>query len=127
MTYFPQKEPHWTAKLVDAVIYTAAVIGILIALAFAFLLISIKTGRAHHWYDPECCSGRDCFPVEAQVIVLPNGSYFIPLTQETFAHPDSADHPRARWSKDNRFHRCTANGDRNALASLCLYVPPPGS
>ena len=46
-----------------------------------------------------CCNGQDCRPVQATV--LPNGSYYLPTTNEIIP----AD--RATPSPDDRFHRCT--------------------
>jgi hypothetical protein len=46
-----------------------------------------------------CCNGQDCRPV--QVIVLPNGSYYLTTTNEIIP----AD--RATPSPDDRFHQCT--------------------
>src|SRR5262245_57400663 len=45
-----------------------------------------------------CCNGQDCKPVEATV--LPNGSYYLPGTDEII----SAD--MATPSPDERFHHC---------------------
>ena len=45
-----------------------------------------------------CCNGQDCRPV--QVTVLPNGSYYLPRTNEVIP----AD--RATPSPDDRFHQC---------------------
>src|SRR5262245_46983322 len=46
-----------------------------------------------------CCNGQDCRPVQATV--LPNGSYYLPRTNEIIP----AD--RATPSPDDRFHQCT--------------------
>jgi hypothetical protein len=46
-----------------------------------------------------CCSGQDCGPVHARV--LPNGSYYLPATNEIIP----AD--MASPSPDDRFHHCT--------------------
>src|SRR6266436_6829833 len=46
-----------------------------------------------------CCNGQDCRPVQATV--LPNGSYYLPTTNEIIP----AD--RATPSPDDRFHHCT--------------------
>jgi hypothetical protein len=46
-----------------------------------------------------CCTGQDCKPVEATV--LPNGSYYLPLTDETIPAEMATPSP------DNRFHHCT--------------------
>jgi hypothetical protein len=45
-----------------------------------------------------CCGGQDCKPV--QVTVLPDGSYYLPTTDETI--PAHIEAP----SPDNRFHHC---------------------
>src|SRR5262249_13388160 len=46
-----------------------------------------------------CCNGQDCRPVQATV--LPNGSYYLPRSNEIIP----AD--RATPSPDDRFHQCT--------------------
>ena len=45
-----------------------------------------------------CCGGQDCKPVKA--LPLPNGSYYLPESDETIP----AD--MASPSPDDRFHRC---------------------
>jgi hypothetical protein len=45
-----------------------------------------------------CCGGHDCMPVEAKA--LPNGSYYLPKTNEIIP----AD--MATPSPDDRFHHC---------------------
>jgi len=50
-------------------------------------------------YGHLCCNGQDCRPV--QVTVLPNGSYYLPRTNEIIP----AD--KATPSPDDRFHQCT--------------------
>ena len=46
-----------------------------------------------------CCGEQDCKPVEA--VVLPNGSYYLPASDETI--PADMVTP----SPDDRFHHCT--------------------
>jgi hypothetical protein len=46
-----------------------------------------------------CCTGQDCRPVQATV--LPNGSYYLPQTNEIIP----AD--MATPSPDDHFHHCT--------------------
>src|SRR5262245_52318161 len=46
-----------------------------------------------------CCGGQDCKPVQA--IVLPNGNYYLPESDETI--PANMASP----SPDERFHHCT--------------------
>ena len=73
--------------------------------AIALLCVS-STVLAHDIYSTLrdrdgslCCGGEDCKPV--QVIVLPNGNYYLPRTGETIP----AD--MATPSPDERFHHCT--------------------
>src|SRR5215471_12929705 len=49
-----------------------------------------------------CCGGQDCRPV--QVIVLPNGSYYLPSTGEIMPVDMAAPSP------DDRFHHCVLGG-----------------
>src|SRR5262249_20192011 len=70
-----------------------------------------------------CCNGQDCRPV--QVRVLPNGSYYLPRTNETIP----AD--RATPSPDDRFHHCTYPAIENDVdggpawgkVTRCFFAP----
>jgi hypothetical protein len=46
-----------------------------------------------------CCNGQDCKPVEATV--LPNGTYYLPESDDIIAADMAAPSP------DDRFHHCT--------------------
>lgn len=96
----------------------------LIAAAFIF---AAGAAAAHHWYDPQCCSGEDCYPLPDDAVeLLPSGHYLIKRTGEVFSAPNIRDGNRAAlWSKDGQFHGCTSAGDRNAPHNFCLYVPRP--
>jgi hypothetical protein len=74
-------------------------------LAVMALLCLSSTVLAHDIYSNLrdrnghlCCGGHDCMPVEAKV--LPNGSYYLPKTNEIIP----AD--MATPSPDDRFHHC---------------------
>jgi hypothetical protein len=74
-------------------------------LATIALLCLSSTVLAHDIYSnlrdragKLCCGGQDCMPVEAKV--LPNGSYYLPKTNEIIP----AD--MATSSPDDRFHHC---------------------
>ena len=77
------------------------------ALVAAIGLLCLSTSvLAHDIYSNlrdrdgrSCCNGQDCRPV--QVTVLPNGSYYLPTTNEIIP----AD--MASPSPDDRFHHCT--------------------
>ena len=72
-----------------------------------------------------CCGGQDCKPVQATV--LPNGSYYLPRTNEIIP----AD--RATPSPDDRFHQCTyypivksPSGDpvwESTPVTRCFFAP----
>ena len=47
-----------------------------------------------------CCGGQDCMPVEA--LALPDGSYYLPGTEEIIPADMAAPSP------DDRFHQCTS-------------------
>ena len=78
-----------------------------LALAFSVDLLCVSsTVLAHDIYSNlrdrdghYCCNGQDCRHVQATV--LPNGSYYLPTTNEIIP----AD--RATPSPDDRFHQCT--------------------
>jgi hypothetical protein len=71
-----------------------------------------------------CCNGQDCMPVEATV--LPNGSYYLPRTNEIIPADMAAPSP------DDRFHHCTYNefawdglvwGDTPVSVTRCFFAP----
>ena len=70
------------------------------------LLCLSNTVLAHDIYSAlrdrhghPCCGEQDCKPVEA--VVLPNGSYYLPASDETIPADMAAPSP------DDRFHHCT--------------------
>jgi hypothetical protein len=78
------------------------------------LLCSSSTVLAHDMYNHLrdrdgrlCCGGEDCKPVEATV--LPNGTYYLPETDEII--PTDMASP----SPDDRFHHCTYYAALNEL------------
>ena len=73
-----------------------------------------------------CCNGEDCKPVKATV--LPNGSYYLPETNEIIP----AD--MATPSPDDRFHHCVDSAIfplgfdrgapvRGAARTRCFFAP----
>lgn len=82
-----------------------------------------------HWYDPECCSLRDCAPVpwgavqetrEGYMVSLGPGDHFLVDGQfeEHIAHGDR----RIRESRDGDWHVCLSHGSTPMV--LCVYRPP---
>lgn len=88
-------------------------------LVAAFVLAA--RAEAHHWYDGDCCSGKDCRPAKpGEVTLAPAGGGW--LVRSLGAVMPFAS-PNLRRSRDLRFHICTP--DNRTLR--CLYAPPPGS
>lgn len=87
------------------------------AVAFVLGLLLGPGALAHGWYDPACCSDRDCarYPAEVtetgKAYVLADGRYV-----------DMGD-PRIRLSADGDFHVC----ERPDKSIICLYVPGRGT
>src|SRR5262245_45173618 len=108
---------------------TPLCIAVVMVAAIALLCVS-NTVFAHDIYSNlrdkvgrYCCNGQDCRPV--QVKVLPNGSYYLPTTNEIIP----AD--RATPSPDDRFHHCTYPAVANDVdggpawgeVTRCFFAP----
>ena len=106
-----------------------------VVIATFAVLVALMTlahrARAHSWYDPECCSGMDCAPVE-KVEVVPTSAIASMLVPPAQASPPSimfvtTKHGTAqvphnmqfRASKDGAMHACIIKG-----RLICLYLPP---
>lgn len=89
------------------------------------LVLAPRQVAAHDWYPCECCSGQDCYPVSSvEIRLTKEGAYIVVSTGEIFAHPDSAAPIRkARFSTDGQYHRCTPNGERGNVYTICLFIP----
>jgi hypothetical protein len=101
--------------------------------AFAVLLLgsAAAPAAAHEWYDPACCSEKDCAPIVAESVVVDDSGDYI-VTIEAGAHPlveltQTWHWPRleTRASRDSSWHGCVSSM-RNAAGQqrlLCLYAP----
>ena len=99
--------------------------------------LSILQAAAHEWYDPTCCSDRDCAPLPDGSVVataagwrvtVPAGGH--PLLNTSFSQLVPYGSPLILRSKDEHFHGCIMHGapeDVPRPTLLCLYVPPFGS
>jgi hypothetical protein len=74
----------------------------------------------HSWYPQECCSGRDCAPVEKiNWLVLANdGLPQLVVTSAIGTAVIPHDMPE-RGSKDGRMHVCIQD-----VWAICLFIPP---
>lgn len=78
-------------------------------------LISLISSAAssHSWYDPDCCSDRDCRPVDADDMAEIGGGCWKYLpTGATFCGN------RVRPSKDKHWHVCISNNN----VPYCAYI-----
>ena len=94
--------------------------------AIALLCLS-TTVLAHDIYsdlrdkaEHLCCNGQDCKPVQATV--LPNGSYYLPTTNEIIpadmATPSGLSHSQRGWPSPRIWERCKLNGESDAGAAV---------
>lgn len=85
----------------------------LLQILFSILLIfSLTTPlRAHEWYDPSCCSGEDCKPIEScsEIEELPEGR--VKWNGYIFRKD------QVKPSKDSKCHICIFRGN-----PMCAYV-----
>lgn len=83
----------------------------------AMLLLGTAAALAHSWYDPQCCSERDCRPVPCDEISDQADGY----------HWDGLvfERSKAKPSQDKRCHVCildrtTWGGE--GRGTLCIYI-----
>lgn len=73
--------------------------------------------QAHEWYEPACCGGHDCHPVEAdEVKQFDDGSY----GWSTFKFSTGMVRP----SRDGKYHVCVGTDEGGfPIFPRCIYVP----
>lgn len=120
--------------MIRLLLSTAALAGIPIGLAAAYLLVqpawphdAIPTAaQPKGWpYPYACCSGLDCrqvgrAPSHIKITERPEG-YVISSTGEVVGYQDT----RIRQSPDGEFHWCSVAGGDDSR-TICLFVPPRG-
>lgn len=100
----------------DNNITTGIGIGIFIV-AFLFVFLSFAApAKSHSWYHPDCCSDKDCYPVE----VKPFGNGMLEFKTKSGILILNIEQYRDKMlpSQDQDYHICI-NGGR----VLCIYVP----
>lgn len=89
-------------------------------ITLAAVLMGPALCNAHSWYDPDCCSDRDCEAVKAVVFVASDvGKLPTMVVTTSFGTQPLTDKTKIRQSKDSKMHACIFQG-----ALLCLYLPP---
>jgi hypothetical protein len=74
---------------------------------------------SHSWYEPACCSGVDCAPVQDGLIEDRADGVHV-RGYGTLSYTDA----RLRWSQDDRDHMCVTQDASHKL--LCVYRRPKG-
>lgn len=78
--------------------------------------------HGHSFYDPACCSDRDCGPLPDGIVTGTKDGWHIATNNMTLPY----NSPKVRNSPDGKFHGCFLNGNPKT-ALICLYVPGMGS
>lgn len=87
--------------------------GIVVALVWSLVILATMAG-AHSWYDPACCSDRDCARVNASL--EPDGSLRVNLGPgRSMSLPPGYPY---RPSRDLDYHLCIIKG-----TVICAYAP----
>jgi len=86
------------------------------ALVGGFLL-AVSSAQSHSWYDPYCCNGSDCAPIDdARVKLTPDG--YIIDGKHFVAKKD------VRPGRDDQYHACFWPSPDTLR---CFYIPNFGS
>ncbi len=101
---------------------------VIILTACLMLAVLASVAKAHMWYDPDCCSGNDCAPVEKADYVAgalyngpPGQASPLPVMVVTTRHGQAVltQNTKRRASQDGQLHACIFGG-----RLICLYLPP---
>lgn len=110
-----------------------------IAFGAAIILLALyAVAFSHEWYDPECCSGQDCFQVDehshhAVSGEAAPGGYLIRWRDLKWVYSEKD----VRRSQDGKYHICLlpyyinhydelSAAERGLIHPICVYVPSAG-
>ena len=83
------------------------------------LIVGMLALPVHSWYDPNCCSDRDCKPVADEDVLEGDKDYvYLPLG---IHFPKSMEKP----SHDSKYHVCYGKGTLNGkpeYSPYCIYT-----
>ena len=89
-------------------------------LAIGFLMSFALPAKSHSWYDPDCCSGADCEPVQSvQFVASDEKALPAMIITTSLGTKPLTPRTKVRQSKDSRMHGCIFMGEL-----ICLYMPP---
>jgi hypothetical protein len=101
---------------------------IVVALSILATVVHVHSvpARAHDWYPRECCSNKDCAPVENVTWSVPvgRGMRQLVVTSKHGTATVPAD-LQVRESKDGRMHVCIRQNELGDWDVICLFMPPP--
>lgn len=98
-------------------------------LTFILTALIAQAAFAHSWYDPECCSDRDCAPITEPLKYNSKGEILAKTKHGYTIIP--RDH-KIRPSKDEDIHVCMniyipdkpLDKKTPTFKFLCIYRPP---
>lgn len=103
----------------------------MIRCALLLLLLAAAPARAHDWYPPLCCSGRDCHPTGAAEGAREPAATW---DGDTLRLHDGKTYARRtlRVSPDGLLHVCRRDGDPRGEVIVvdgqpCIFAPGLGS
>jgi len=98
-------------------------------LLMTMMLCGTVSASAHSWYDPVCCSERDCAPIPYEAVEITDEGYLVTLhagehlmVSSTVVHVVA--YADVLKSKDGEYHACLFP---NQEVMRCFYAPPFGS
>lgn len=114
----------WRGIFITVGLTAAGYLGFLAWLVGAY----VQFAFGHSFYDPDCCGGHDCEPVQAVtyqpapakagVAGGPNTLPVMVVTTSLGTKPVTPE-TKFRESRDSRMHACIFQG-----RLICLYLPP---
>lgn len=100
-------------------------------LIYAAVAVMLLCG--HSWYEPSCCSGRDCFEIGSEKlpgsVSVTRTGYAVTVLVSGAQLSFHVAQPEARPSQDEKFHVClvpTPGGEQPFMVR-CFYAPPLGA
>jgi|SRR5262249_48369662 hypothetical protein len=99
---------------------------------FLIVLAMTYPARSHSWYPPECCNGRDCYPVPCDEISNArergmDGYRWIGVRQLRKYLPNDLFFSKQmhRYSADGACHVCVSYGQTKTAIPRCIFTPAP--
>jgi hypothetical protein len=89
--------------------------------ALAVLVVRCVPARAHDWYPPDCCSGRDCRAIRMDDVELQPGGFYVRESRELIPYSDTRIRKTPPEGR-NLYHRCSQGGEPEG-ETLCIYIP----